>query len=135
MLVSKAALTIRPARVVVLAIRLTIASRLTSGRPRQFCVMKLNCRCSILFHLLVPGGEVADDQPDRQFVGQLLQAHLPEPATRAVAAAVGRDQQFAARGNRRQPILAHQRRMLLAANCVVSWSMPTLTHPWSLRMS
>ena len=31
--------------------------RLTSGRPRQFLVMWLNRRCSILFHFLVPGGK------------------------------------------------------------------------------
>ena len=30
--------------------------RLVSGRPRQFCVMWQNRRCSILFHLDVPGG-------------------------------------------------------------------------------
>ena len=29
----------------------------------------------------------------------------------------------------------HQRRMLWAANWAVSWSMPTLTQPWLLRMS
>jgi hypothetical protein len=27
-----------------------------SGRPRQFCVMWQNMRCSILFHFDVPGG-------------------------------------------------------------------------------
>ena len=30
--------------------------RSVSGRPRQFCVMWQNIRCSILFHLDVPGG-------------------------------------------------------------------------------
>ena len=29
---------------------------IVSGRPRQFCVMWQNMRCSILFHLDVPGG-------------------------------------------------------------------------------
>jgi hypothetical protein len=28
----------------------------TRGRPRQFMEMKLNMRCSILFHFDVPGG-------------------------------------------------------------------------------
>jgi hypothetical protein len=32
-------------------------SWLTRGRPRQFWVMKENSQCSILFHLLAPGGE------------------------------------------------------------------------------
>jgi len=39
------------------AIRLTMTSWLTSGLPRQFFVMKEYRRCSILFHLLVPGGK------------------------------------------------------------------------------
>ncbi len=43
-------------RLVVLLIRLTIVSKVRSGRPRQFIEMKENRRCSILFHLLVPGG-------------------------------------------------------------------------------
>ena len=34
----------------------TMAVRLSSGLPRQFCVMWQNRRCSILFHLDVPGG-------------------------------------------------------------------------------
>ena len=42
---------------VVAAIRLTMTSWLTNGLPRQFFVMKENRRCSILFHLLVPGGK------------------------------------------------------------------------------
>ena len=35
----------------------TTVSKVRSGRPRQFCVMWQNSRCSILFHLLVPGGK------------------------------------------------------------------------------
>jgi hypothetical protein len=38
---------------VVAPIRFTTTSWLTSGLPRQFCVMAENNRCSILFHLLV----------------------------------------------------------------------------------
>src|SRR5205807_10383595 len=49
--------TFSPLVVVVAAIRLTMTSRLIRGFPRQFCVMKENNRCSILFHLLVPGGK------------------------------------------------------------------------------
>jgi hypothetical protein len=30
--------------------------RSVNGRPRQFCVMWQNSRCSILFHFDVPGG-------------------------------------------------------------------------------
>jgi len=43
--------------VLVAAIRSTMTWRLTSGLARQFMLMKLNRRCSILFYLLVPGGK------------------------------------------------------------------------------
>ena len=33
-----------------------MVARSVSGLPRQFWLMKANKRCSILFHLLVPGG-------------------------------------------------------------------------------
>src|SRR5512135_3020243 len=49
--------TFSPVSVVVAAIGLTITSWLTSGRPRQFWLMNEKSRCSILFHLLVPGGK------------------------------------------------------------------------------
>ena len=42
--------------VVVAAIRLRMTAWLTRGLPRPFWLMKANRRCSILFHLLVPGG-------------------------------------------------------------------------------
>ena len=35
----------------------TMMSWLARGRPRQFMVMRQNSRCSILFHLEVPGGK------------------------------------------------------------------------------
>src|SRR5574337_1308101 len=37
--------------------RFTTTARLRKGWPRQFWVMWQNMRCSILFHLLVPGGK------------------------------------------------------------------------------
>jgi hypothetical protein len=37
--------------------RFTMTSYVVSRRPRQFLVMKQHSRCSILFHLLVPGGK------------------------------------------------------------------------------
>ena len=45
-----------PLLVVVAPINSTTARRLVSGRPRQFCVIWQNSRCSILFHFDVPGG-------------------------------------------------------------------------------
>ncbi len=56
-LLSSSDCTRRPFSVVVLAIRLTMTSWLINGRPLQFSVMWQNIRCSILFHLLVPGGK------------------------------------------------------------------------------
>ena len=54
--VSSAAWTVSPVLDLVAATKLTITSWETSGLPRQFIVMWLNRRCSIRFHLLVPGG-------------------------------------------------------------------------------
>ena len=54
---SSSACTVRPVRVVVAAMLLTTTSWLVSGLPRQFMVMWENSRCSILFHLEVPGGK------------------------------------------------------------------------------
>ena len=48
--------TVRPACVRVAAIRLTIMACVSRGCPRQFWLMNAKSRCSILFHLLVPGG-------------------------------------------------------------------------------
>ena len=48
---------VSPFLVFVDPIRLTIVSILTSGFPRQFWLIYENIRCSILFHLLVPGGK------------------------------------------------------------------------------
>src|ERR1019366_7045210 len=55
--VSSSEWTLSPVVVRVAAIRLTMTSRLISGLPRQFWVIREKRRCSILFHLLVPGGK------------------------------------------------------------------------------
>jgi len=44
-------------RVVVAAMVLTTTSWLVSGRPRQLVLIRENSRCSIVFHLEVPGGK------------------------------------------------------------------------------
>ena len=41
---------------VVAAMSWTMVAMSVRGRPRQFIEMKLNRRCSILFHFDVPGG-------------------------------------------------------------------------------
>ena len=56
--------------------------------------MKEKRRCSILFHLLVPGGRWLTTMSRAEFVGQLLEFAFPQPYPRAVAApAIGGDQQ------------------------------------------
>ena len=37
--------------------RFTVVWKLVSGAPSHLILMELNRRCSILFHLLVPGGK------------------------------------------------------------------------------
>jgi hypothetical protein len=54
--VSRTAVTFRPVLVVTALMVWMMTSWETSGRPRQFMVIAENSRCSILFHLLVPGG-------------------------------------------------------------------------------
>jgi hypothetical protein len=49
------ACTVSPVAVVTAAMVLMMTSWLTRGRPRQFRVIAENSRCSILFHLEVPG--------------------------------------------------------------------------------
>ena len=46
-----------PPPVCVFPMRSTMVSYVVSGVPRQFAVMWQKSRCSILFHLLVPGGK------------------------------------------------------------------------------
>ncbi len=54
---SSPACTRNPVRVVVAAMVLMMTSWLVSGRPRQFIEMWANSRCSMAFHLEVPGGK------------------------------------------------------------------------------
>src|SRR6266581_6175856 len=72
----------------------TITSWLVSGLPRQFIEMWENRRCSILFHLLVPGGRWQTGDGKAGLGGQLGQLDLPQPGPVSVgSAAVGGDQQ------------------------------------------
>ena len=50
-------MTVSPVAVVVAAMVERMTSWLVRGRPRQFRVICENSRCSILFHLEVPGGK------------------------------------------------------------------------------
>ena len=91
----EAALHIEPcAPCVVAPISWTMTSWLISGLPRQFWVMKAKSRCSMRFHLLVPGGWWATVMDRSGFVGEGLQFALPQANASAVAAtAIGGDQE------------------------------------------
>jgi hypothetical protein len=54
--------------------------------------MKEKRRCSILFHLLVPGAgrQVADCNVEAELVGQRLQFAFPQPHPRAIAGTLSR---------------------------------------------
>src|SRR3954454_14540420 len=107
--------------VVVDAIRLTTTSWLTSGRPRQFWLMNENNRCSILFHLLVPGGKWHTEirrpvslakRCSSSFQSRTRDPLLPPPS--AVISSV------LASGYWARPIEPHHRRMLSTAKADVS---------------
>ena len=112
---SSSAWTVSPVRVVVAAMVLTMTSWLVRGRPRQFIVMWENSRCSILFHLLVPGGRWQTVIVEPGLGGEGGEFGLPQPGAGAVgAAAVGGDQQPVARRVAcRRRSCCHQRRMVL----------------------
>jgi len=68
---------------VVAPISETIAERETSGCPRQLREMKLNRRCSILFHFEVPGGkwqsEIASPVSLASFCSSVFQSRVRLP--------------------------------------------------------
>src|SRR5450759_3857024 len=71
-----------------------MTSRLVRGFPRQLTLMKLKRRCSILFHLLVPGGKWRTWMARPVLLGESLQLCFPEAEAIAVtAAAVGCDRE------------------------------------------
>src|SRR5229473_2778653 len=122
--------TRRPVLVVVAAIRLTVTSWLTNGLPRQFLVIKENRRCSILFHLLVPGGkwqtEISSLVSSASFCNSSFHNRTRDPLLPPLSAVI---KSRRASGYASRPIMLHHRRMLSTANADVSWSVPTLTQP------
>src|ERR1035441_2210398 len=113
--------TRRPVLVVVAAIRLTMTSWLTSGLPRQFFVMKENRRCSILFHLLVPGGkwltEISSPVSSASFCNSSFHHRTPQPLLPPLSAVI---KSRRAPGYVSRPIMFHHSRMLSTANADVS---------------
>ena len=129
---SSSACTRSPVRVRVEAMVATTTSWLVNGRPRQFMVIWENSRCSILFHLLVPGGKWQTVIVQARLGRERRQLGFPEPVAVAVGAArVGGDQQPGRTRIVDDPRACHQRRIEATANAEVSWSTPTLTQPAS----
>src|SRR6478735_12046158 len=112
-LVSSSALILSPALVLVFPIRFTTTDRLTGGLPRQFSVIWQTIRCSILFHLLVPGGEwhtairrpVSSASPCKATFHSRERLPLLPPPSAVTRRSVARGWTFL-------PILDHQRRKL-----------------------
>jgi hypothetical protein len=94
--VSSSAWIRNPCLVLVAPISSVTASWLVSGRPRQFMLMCANIRCSILFHLLVPGGRWQTVISSPVSRANRASSTFPKPGAVVVAApAVGADQQSA----------------------------------------
>src|SRR5215203_1268797 len=98
-------------------------------------LMNENRRCSILFHLLVPGGRwwIMMSMPssvarpcNSRFHSRTREPLLPPPSAVITSRL--------APGSRTWPISCHQRRIVCTAKAAVSWSIPTLTQPaWAAR--
>src|SRR5467141_390174 len=90
--------------------------------------MKEKRRCSILFHLLVPGGRwlTTMSRPNSlaSFCNSRFHSRTREPLLPPPSAVISNR---VASGYRARPTVLHHWRMLLTANAAVSWSTPT--HP------
>src|SRR3974377_2553321 len=133
---SRCARTVRPVLVGVAALVSTITSWLVSGLPRQLMEMWANNRCSILFHLLVPGGRwhavilrpvAAARRASSVFHSRVRYPLEPPPSALIITRGAGGYMGF--------PTSRHQVAMVLTANSAVSWSGPTDTHPVLAPMS
>src|SRR5882762_6164549 len=92
--------------------------------------MKEKRRCSILFHLLVPGGRwlttMSRSSSLASFCSSRFHKRTREPLLPPPSAVISNR---VASGYRARPRLRHHWRMLFTAKAAVSWSTPTLTHP------
>src|SRR6476659_10157041 len=107
--VSRTHCTVRPVMVVVAAMRSTITWWLIKGRPRQFMVIWENSLCSILFHLLVPGGrwQTVTRRPvsAANFAISIFQALTLDPLEPPPSAQINNR---SASGYRALPMVSHQ---------------------------
>ena len=111
-----------------------MTDRLVNGLPRQLTAMWENRRCSILFHLLVPGGKcrTAIDNPVRLanlYSSSHFHSRIRGPLLPPASAVISSEVAVRYLG---LPISFHQRLIALTAKLAVSWVMPMLTQP-SLR--
>src|SRR5437660_4728606 len=99
-------------------------------------VMNEKRRCSILFHLLVPGGKwqtvMGRFSSLANFWSSTFHRRTRYPLLPPPSALIMRR---LALGWRLLPIVRHHRRIALTAKLAVSWSVPTLTHPILFVMS
>ena len=130
------ALMARPLSVFGLAIKLTMISVVCNGFPRQFILMDANILCSILFHLLVPGGKWETytfilksfaNFCSSTFHSLLCTPLLPPPS--AFINNAGTAPYLC------DPITSHHLLMLSTAKAAVSWLIPTFTKPSFAVMS
>src|SRR5664280_2303607 len=127
---SASAWTLSPPRLVVAPMSSTTTSWLLNGRPRQFIVMCANRRCSIRFHLLVPGGKwqtvIASPVCCASWASSHFHNRTREPFDPPASALISSRFAFGYLG---APTLIHQRRRVSTANVAVSPSAPTDTQP------
>src|SRR6266702_653450 len=123
--VSSTALTVSPVLVVTALIVSMMTSWEISGRPRQFMVIAENSRCSIRFHLLVPGGRCATvmSRPASaaNAASPVFHSRSREPLDPPESAVISRRR---APGQAVRPGPFHQDRIEATANAPVSWSDP-----------
>src|ERR1035437_7694611 len=110
--------------------RLRIVSWLVRGLPCQFRVIWENRRCSILFHLLVPGGRwqtvMSSPVSAARVASSVFQVGRRLPLAPPESAVISNRP---ASGEASTPTVFHHERRVLTANAAVSWSTPTLTQP------
>src|SRR5450755_3195580 len=94
-----------PCFVLVALIVLTTVSKLTSGSPLQFMLMKENMRCSILFQLACRRRIMAYGDLHFRLVAEPLQVVLPGPVTgRVTPAAISAYEPKNRSQKQRQPV-------------------------------
>src|SRR6478735_12248733 len=103
---------------------------LVRGLPRQFMVMWENSRCSILFHLEVPGGRwqtvIVRPVAAARAASSVFHSRVRDPLEPPPSAQISSREAFEWRG---LPTCCHQVAMVFTANDAVSWSVPTDIHP------